>query len=99
MKSRRFYELFGTYSASQFKSSLQSKLVDLLLFLISLRNSDLEVPSEFENSSVTSNRRFYELFGTYSASQFKSSLQSKLVDLLQFLTSVAKLRLRTLFEN
>jgi hypothetical protein len=38
------------------------KLVDLLLFLISLRNSDLEVISKFENFSTTSNRGYYEHF-------------------------------------
>ena len=55
---------FAQIGASLFISSLRCKLVNLLLFLISLRNSVLKVISEFENSSTTSNRRIYEKLRT-----------------------------------
>jgi len=86
--NRSFYEMFGTDGTSHFKVSLPCKLINLLLFLIALRNSDLEVPSKIDIFSRTSNRSFYEMFGTDGTSHFKVSLPCKLINLLLFLIAL-----------
>ena len=80
--------MFGTDGTSHFKVSLPCKLINLLLFLIALRNSDLEVPSKIDIFSRTSNRSFYEMFGTDGTSHFKVSLLCKLINLLLFLIAL-----------
>jgi hypothetical protein len=96
---RGFYEKLRTNSASLFKSSLLEQTCDINCnFSLALRNCDLEVSSEFENSSVTSNRRFYEKLRTNSASLFKLSLLVQTCRFTAVSHFITKQRLGSYFE-